>query len=635
MVDQQQRENLGPAERIIQTLIQFKDHMVHNRVGIVTLDPTSVVGVKWEPCTHVEQEGKKNVYKLLRKGPFVKIEDGDRKIKLRGVRLGTLWQDGTVRDDGRQKVADYRKAGLFPEVAAWMYTQVAEVWKLDNEFAAKWASYAYANDQSRDLKVVLAAFLMVQSRKGDPVMDGGALAFHDDDYRDVGEAMALLVEKGKSLDAKLLLRVRSLLSLPQIAEINQTLGFGRSTRHPFLGRWPATVRKWLAYRELNPQLLEGLVKAGFKESVKELARLSGYKPNGTQFFETLRWKQVQADDGRRTLAIGKAVKAAESWAGLTETEICERIVASKPSFKVITGLLPPDGLTRAVMAAAIEAGSLSDKDIVIATPTLEALGLLEVQDVKERWQAALRAAEDQRAANVARNVKTKVAKEGLEEASDTAAQKAVEAVIKGIKPYFFIDISSSMEGAIEQAKTYIEKFLQGFPLDNTRVTVFNTVGREVKLKAASRAGVNQAFKGIRAGGGTSYGAGVMSLSQYKPKEDEDSLFIFIGDEQAQEFSNFVQDSGLRPMAFGFVKVSSPGWGDYGDAVRTTAANLGIPCFMIDEKTFEDPYAIPQTVRALVSATPVGEIARNVVAPRVSLIDQILDTKLLEKPAWAA
>ena len=241
MVDQQQRENLGPAERIIQTLIQFKDHMVHNRVGIVTLDPTSVVGVKWEPCTHVEQEGKKNVYKLLRKGPFVKIEDGDRKIKLRGVRLGTLWQDGTVRDDGRQKVADYRKAGLFPEVAAWMYTQVAEVWKLDNEFAAKWASYAYANDQSRDLKVVLAAFLMVQSRKGDPVMDGGALAFHDDDYRDVGEAMALLVEKGKSLDAKLLLRVRSLLSLPQIAEINQTLGFGRSTRHPLKQINPVSV----------------------------------------------------------------------------------------------------------------------------------------------------------------------------------------------------------------------------------------------------------------------------------------------------------------------------------------------------------------------------------------------------------
>jgi hypothetical protein len=222
------------------------------------------------------------------------------------------------------------------------------------------------------------------------------IAFYDDDFRDVGEAMALHVDKVKSLDAKRLLRVHDVLCVPGIVAINRELGFGRSARRPFLGRWVTTVHKWLAYRESNPQLLAGLVKTGLKETVKQLARRSGYKPASEKFYEMLRWKQAQAKDGRRSIAIGKALARAETWEGLTETEICERIVSKRLGYKVITGLLPAHlGLTRAIVAAAIEAGSLSDKDLVIATPTLEELGLLQVQDIRDRWQVAVRAAEDQ------------------------------------------------------------------------------------------------------------------------------------------------------------------------------------------------------------------------------------------------
>jgi hypothetical protein len=639
MVDVQKRENLGPAERIIQTLIGFTDHMLHNRAGMVSPDATSPIDVRWDPVTTVEQDGKKVVYKLIQKGAVTKIEvEGKKPIVIKGTPVGTLWQDGTVRSEARTKVGEFRKAGLYPEVAAWMYKQVAEVWRLDNEFAARWASYAYANDQSRDLKVVLAAFLMVQSRKGDPVLDKGVVAFHDDDFRDVGEAMALNYDKGKSLDAKLLLRVRDLLVLPEIAAINRELGFGRSARHAFLGRWPATVQKWLAFREANIQVLEGLVKAGFKETVKNLARFVGYKPATDKFFEVLRWKQAQAGDGRRSLAIGKAVAKAESWEGLTEEQICERIVANKPGFKVITGLLPAKlGLTRAIMAAAIESGALSNKDLVIATPTLEDLGLLKVQEIRERWEAATRAAEDQRAANIARNVKSKETKETLQVASDTAVQKAVAEVVKGLVIYFLVDISSSMGDAIETAKGYIEKCLQAFPLDKLHVAVFNTVGREITLKSATQVGVNQAFKGIVASGGTAYGSPfIRCLEKYKPNADEDALFIFVGDEQAPEFSREVRASRLNPLAFGFLRVVNLAFGpDHGTAVRDTARALGIPCFVLDAQTFEDPYAVPQKLRALVAATPVGPTATVRPILRVTLIDQILATHLLQKPAWAA
>ncbi len=635
MNNQNRNENLGPAERIIQALLTHTDHMVHNRPGIVTPDPTSAVGVKWEYATYKEEDGKKIVYKILPKPAGAKKAKGKKApgVAPGRVKVGNLWEDGTVRDETRHKLAEYRQPGFFPEVAVWMYRQAVEVWKLDNEFAARWASYAFKEDH-KDLKVVLTALMLVQSRKGDPVQENGEVLFNDDDFRSVGEAMVLLRDKThKGLDPVLVLRVRDFLCLPQIAEINRELGFGKSARKPFLGRWPKAVEKWLSYREENPPMLEGLVKGGLKSTVRQLSSHVGFKPASPQFFAALGWKQAQSDDGRRTIAIGQELVKAETWSGLSEEAICQRIVKEKPGYKVIVGRVPREvGMTRAVMAAAIEAGSLSDKDLIMATPTLEELGLLQVQDIKDRWTLALRRAEDQRALNVAKNVKTKEAQEKLQEAGDAAVQKAVEEVVRGLRVYFFIDVSSSMQGAIDAAMTYIEKFLGAFPLDQLHVAIFNTAGREIVIPHRSAAGVRQAFRGKQAGGGTSHGAGVLALSQRKPKAEEDSLFIFIGDEEeGGTFEAQVRQSGLNPLAFGLIRVRQ----SYYRAVQDTAARLGVPCFMIDERTFADVYAIPRTIRALVAATPVGAQAPGRVAPvRVTLVDRILKTDLLQKPVWA-
>lgn len=622
---------LGPAEHIIQAILSHSDHMVHNRPGIVVEDARSNVGVRWDPVTHKVEDDKKVVYKLVKQGS-----------KSTRVKLGDLLEDNRVQNGAF--VGHYRPAGLFPEVATWLYSQVAEVWKLDNEFAARWASFAFG-EEHRDLKVVLAAFMLVQGRKGDPVIEGGETLFDDDDFRNVGEAMMLIRKEKMDLNPKLLLRIHDLLSLEGVAKINRDLGFGRSTRRPFLGRWPKTVEKWLRYREENPKMLAGLVKAGFRTTVMELARRVGYKPLTQNFFEVLRWKQKQSDDGRRTLAIGAAVKAAESWDGLNETQICEKIVSEKPNWKRVVGLLPKDvGVTRAIMAAAIESNALSDKDLIILTPTLEDLGLLQVQDVRERWEKAVKSADDMRAANIARNVKSSEVKEKLQEAADTAVQKAVEEVTKDMDVYVFIDISASMQGAIEAAKGYISKFLQGFKPEQLHVATFNTQGRVVEIKHASAAGVTNAFRGIRAGGGTSHAAGIRALSGLKPKDGNDALFIFVGDEEERgTFEAEVHASGLNPMAFGFVKTTatsgSAAWryqqGYETSCVRDTAARLGVPCFMIEEETFEDPYAIPRTIRNLVAATPVGKATPGRVAPkRVTLVDRILKTDLLQKPNWA-
>jgi len=620
-----QKENLGPAERIINTILAYSDHMVHNRPGVVSPDPTSATGVKWVFVTHKTEDGKKVVYAL--------DKVGKKTIRRK---LGVMGEDRKVRDDANRVIGEYRDAGIFPEVATWLYGQVAEVWKIDHEFAARWASYQYAQEH-RDMKAVLAAFMLVQSRKGDPVIDDGKVAFYDEDFRDVGEAMMLRYKKGDKhgLRPKDLLRIRDVLMVPGVADINRKLGFGKSARKPFLGRWEKAVEKWLKFREVNPKMLEGLIKEGYKSTVMQLAQLIGYKPESDKFFHALGWKQVQAKDGRRGLAIGQVQSGTDSWEGMSEAEVCEKIVKEKTGFKRLIGLVPKEvGMTRAVIAAAIEAGSLSDKDLVIMSATLEELGLLQDPDVRKRWEKALKAAEDMRAANIASRVKSKDVQEKLQEAADTAVQKAVEEVSRDMRVYFMVDISGSMEGAIEAAKDHVAKFLQAFPEDKIHVSVFNTIGREVKVKHRSAAGVKNAFEGIRAEGGTSYAAGVRALQGHKPLANEDVLFIFIGDEQDNtELAGTIRASGLNPMAFGLVPVFAKHYGR-GNRVTTAASELKIPCFEIDEKTFADPYAIPRAIRALIAATPVNRSPEKIVQ-RVSLVENILKTDLITKPEWAA
>ena len=621
-------ENLGPAERIIQTILAFSDHLVHNRPGYVVKDLSSVTGLRWSPATTKLDEGtnQKIVFSLTK--------SGKKSVK---VKLGTLQQNNQIKADNGNIVGDYRKAGLFPEVAVWMYRQVAEIWKLDNEFAARWASYAYKQEH-RDLKVVLAAFMLVQSRRGDAVLgEDKSVLFRDEDFRLIGEAMMLLRDgsgQKRDLNPRMLLRIHDVLTMPSIASINRELGFGRSARRPFTGRWVAAVEKWLMNREQNPKTLESAVKAGYRTSIMELCRKAGYKPETDKFFQTLRWKQHQAEDGRRSLAIGKDVSKAESWEGLSEEQICQKIVTERLKYTRVTSLVPGSiGITRAIMAATIDAGGLSDRQLIILTPTLEELGLLEVQEVRARWERATRMADDMRAANIATRVKSQEVKDKLQATAEAATQKAVAEMTKGLVIDVIIDVSGSMQPAIQAAKGYLAKLVPAFPPDKLHVSIFNTAGREISIPHPSAAGVEAAFRGIVASGGTAHGEGVRALSKYKPGPDEDLLLIFVGDQQEHgSFEVSVQSAGLSPVAFGFLEVKGSDRSNH-RAVQQTAANLGVPCLMIDEKIFADPYAIPRTLRALVASTPVG-VSQVRAAPRATLVDQILKTDLLAPPPWA-
>src|SRR5262245_11040953 len=190
-------EDRGAAERLLDLVLSSSAHLWHNRPGL------EVAG-RWEPAT--------------------------RARRTRGGRL----------------VAP----GLFVPAAVGMYRGLLDIYQLDAELMAHFASYALVGTDWRDLKVACAALMLVQQHAGQPVRDAdGSVAFADDDYRAIGEAMLLHYERGSTrmMTPRGVLRVAELLEVPEIAALNRQAGFADPAgRRPPLGRWPAAARQWLA-----------------------------------------------------------------------------------------------------------------------------------------------------------------------------------------------------------------------------------------------------------------------------------------------------------------------------------------------------------------------------------------------------
>lgn len=551
-----------------------------------------------------------------------------------GIEVGGTWAPRPKKGQPRPKHAKDVAPGLHVAAAVKLYEKLLDIYRLNVDLMAHFASYALSETDWRDLKVACAALMLVQNRSGQPVKeDDGSVAFYDDDLRQLGEAMTLFYEKKSTrmMTPKAVLRVAQLLETPEIAALNRKAGFGdpASKKAP-LGRWKRAAQKWLALREKNPAMLKGLVKAGFKETIKDLSRKCGYKPETQAFFEVLGWKQKQAEGGHRTVGLGALkLEKQERFDGLSEAEICEAIESQRLAYKDVVGRLPKDvGLTPAIMAAVFP--SLSDRDLRILTPTLEELGLMADAEIRARWEQAVSTATDQRALNIAKNVRSKAIREKLEEAADVAARAAVTEATKDVdvRVMFLIDKSGSMQGAIEQSKEALSKILAGFPLEKLHIATFDTMGTVLRPKAATRAAVQHMLKGINADGGTVHGAAVRALAANDVKFPASArvVVIVVGDEAGEagdQFARSFRESGYEVSALAML-VSVAGHGARGNTVRSCATFMKVPFSEVNVAQFDDPYQVTRVLKAILDA-PVAVGA----APQQGWVERVMKTKLLE------
>ncbi len=569
---------MGPAERLLDVVLGSSAHLWHNRPGLNS-------GGEWKPAR------------------------GHKKTN----------RDVAV------------KPGLFVPAAVNLYSRLLEIHKLNADLMAHLASYALVETDWRDLKIACAALMLVQSRAGVPIHDDdGGVAFYDDDHRRIGEAMVLWYQKKspRMMTPKAVLRIAELLETPEIAALNRAAGFGdpAAKRAP-TGRWAKAATKWLAIRESNRAMLEGLVKAGYKETIKSLARKIGYKPASPEFFGILGWKQKQADDGRRDIGLDNAtIEKSERFDGLSEAEICETIVTQRLRYKDAVGRLPSDiGLTPAIMVALLP--SLSERDLRQLTPTLEELGLLAEPEIRQRWEKAIAASTDQRGLTIAKNVRDEGLKAALSDSADNAAKKAVAAATAevDVRVFFLVDKSGSMQGAIESSKEALTKILAGFPLERLHVATFDTMGQVLKPKAASRQAIQHMLAPIHADGGTIHGAAVQALHRDGVRVPPEAKLIVIiaGDESGEPGTQFAQSFttlGYRVHAMALILA-----GTRGQTVRDCARTLAIPYSEVSVAQFDDPYHVTRVLRALLEAP----ISAAVGAPTPALVEKVMATKILE------
>ena len=115
--------------------------------------------------------------------------------------------------------------------------------------------------------------------------------------------------------------------MPDIAKLNRAAGFADSaSKKAPPGRWKRVTARWLEHLEKNVAMLQGLVRAGFEQTIKAIARKGGYKRLNPAFFEILEWKQKQSAGGHRTIGLtGLKLAKSERFDGLSEAEICEMI----------------------------------------------------------------------------------------------------------------------------------------------------------------------------------------------------------------------------------------------------------------------------------------------------------------------
>ncbi|HEY4239392.1 MAG TPA: hypothetical protein VGM88_06225 [Kofleriaceae bacterium] len=547
-----------------------------------------------------------------------------------GRAAGAKWMPFRV---GKDQPAARLAAGLYVPAAIELYGHLLSIWKLNADLMAHLASYALVESDWRDLKIACAALMLVQSRAGAPVRDDdGTVAFFDDDYRVIGEAMVLWYKKQslRMLTPKGVIRIAELLETPEIAALNRAAGFGDpASKRPPLGRWAKAATKWLAIREANAPMLQGLVRAGYGKLIQRLARKVGYKPRSAHFFQVLGWKQAQADGGHRTIGLDNVGLAKqERFDGLSEAEICETIVSQKLRYKDAIGRLPADvGLTPAIMVALLP--SLSDADLRQLTPTLEELGLFAAAEIRTRWEQAIAAATDQRGANIAKNVRSAALREKLVESADNAAKAAVAAATEAadVRVMFLVDKSGSMQGAIETSKLVLGKILGGFPLAKLHVAAFDTVGQVLVPKAASRVAVEHMLAPIRAEGGTVHGSGVAALHRAGMRVPAGSqlVVIVVGDsvgEQGSTFATSFHMYGYTVSAFAFIDASNAN-GQVGSTVRDAAAALGLPYSEVKADVFDDPYHVTRVLQALLEAPPPSAVRT------AGFVDKVMATKLLE------
>lgn len=468
----------------------------------------------------------------------------------------------------------------------------------DPIFMAHLTAWASTRD-SKDMKVLSVFFNALNDANGTPFFKGSTR--NKPNFREVSFAVL------QTLDPHLVLRVLDLCH--KKFEVKDCLNMSRH----FPTGMKTAMRKYIHYREQNPDMIRGMKKAGLGKTFQNIYRLTRTAPNA-EAASILNWKQK---DGKEI-----EMEKLPDFSGKTSKEIAEEIERSKLSIMVAMSVIPKEKITAAVAKAMLK--NCTGNQSIILYNWFSRNGFLDVKSIKELFADKVKTATTavDRIEILTKNADA----EDKKVMSKVRSEKRKE-VTKGSpigKIYMHIDASGSMIRAIEFAKNSASIIAEcvNNPAENFRWGMFGNKGVELdNPKEFTKEDFHAALYGRTANMGSTDCIALYGNSR-KFGADVD---VYVTDQGhnigtiSKRIREYHENNTnvVKPRAA--IIIDMDNLGDNG-LLASELKRAGIPYSIIRPDALKESALVAQSIRAAM----VGELA---------IVEEILDTKLPILPKW--
>ena len=404
------------------------------------------------------------------------------------------------------------------------------------------------------------------------------------------------------MEPKLVSRVRELAGIKFGAEEILNKGSHFPT---FLA---TAIKKYLRYREANPEILRGIKKAGLAKTVQNLYRSVHLAPSD-ETAAILRWQQKDKEI--------EFEKPLFDFGGLSDLEIAKRIRKKKIPVLGALGALPH--MSPVIAVALLE--QATGNQALVLRKTFEDAGVLKDKEVMKLFEKKIGEAKT----TIDRvEALSKTASKEVEKAMKKAKSKVRKKETKGIgKIYLMLDFSGSMQPVVDFAKKrgVIIAEVVNNPKENFKWGSFGPQAIELPLpkEFIEDAFAAVLFGKVATGSTDAYG---LYPSAREFGADVDILVTDqghnVGDLE-EKIRNFHARNPNLPKPKACVIVNYSNWENTGIIKDAYEANQ-IPVAVLKPE-------------ALTGSALVAQSVREAIKGPMATIDTIMETKLLELPSW--
>ena len=495
----------------------------------------------------------------------------------------------------------YSKNKLQEEKFMSLANVFADLTKNDPLFMAHLT--AWANKQNnKDLKVLTVFFNSLNDADGTPFVNGGSIK--KPNFRQVSYVCL------NELDPHLALRVLEICHKKfdlVVTKDDKTFSSGEC-RHFSTGMRKA-FKKYLRFREKNPNAFRSARNKGLSSKIQQLYRLNRIAPT-EEAASALGWKQKNSEIN---------VVKFPDFSSMTTSDIVFKLNEEKYN-PVLALTIIPENKINAKVAKALLDNATGNQSIILYN-YFSKNGFLEVQSINNLFIKKIGEANtaidriDTLSKNATVEEKAKLSSVRSSKRKEVFAKKKIG------KVFVHIDTSSSMTRALDCAKEKGEILAEcvNNPEENFAWGHFNSRGYIIpNPEKFEKEYFHQSLYTIRAGGTTDCVALYSAAREFGADVD-----VYITDQEhtmgsieSRLKTIHNQHNYQKPKA---AVIIDYGVGERGDLYRSLVS-FGIPCVILKPNSLTESALVAESI----SIALKGEMA---------LVEEVLETPLPELPYW--